>query len=224
MTRTSRSDPSELQIALDNRAFEIQLFWQRSNYFMVLMTALGVGVFAIKDLMYALFISIFATITSWFWYKTNLGSKFWHESWEVEVVNLAKEQNIRSFERPMSDVIEQVRQSLDEASSSGQRGSVQQWLDRQILKKPSVSHYMILLSLTSTALWGIVSLAQAYDLLQSHRVFSLLCCKETPKKAAPSPADKGQKVTRQDLPSKEQKDKSESLPPQPAGSSKLASP
>lgn len=84
MVASKKTEPSELQIALDNRAFEIQLFWQRSNYFMVLMTALGIGVFSINDLKYSLMISIFASITSWFWYKTNLGSKFWHESWEFE--------------------------------------------------------------------------------------------------------------------------------------------
>lgn len=222
MVKSAKSDPSELQIALDNREFEIQLFWQRSNYFLVLMTALGIGVFTIKELKYALIISVFATITSWFWYKTNLGSKFWHESWEVEVVNLAKEQNVRSFERPMSDVIEQVRHSLEEAASSGQRGSVQRWLDRQILKKPSVSYYMILLSLTSTTLWGIVSSVQAYDLLQSHQVLRLLCCKEAAKKATLPPTAQSRKVTKQDPTLNDKKDKPANHTPQPG--STLASP
>ncbi len=170
VSKTS-SSPSELQIALDNRAFEIQLFWQRSNYFMVLMTALGIGAFAIKEPKYALLVSIFASMTSWFWYKTNLGSKFWHESWEVEVVNLAKEQGIRSFERPMPDVIDQVRNSLEDAANYGKRSRLRQFLDRQILKKPSVSHYMILLSLTSTILWGVVSTFQLYDLARAENVF-----------------------------------------------------
>jgi hypothetical protein len=170
MARAKKMEPSELQIALENRAFEIQLFWQRSNYFMVLMTALGIGVFAITDIRYALMISVFATITSWFWYKTNLGSKFWHESWEVEVVNLAREQGIRSFERPTVEVIEQVKSSLEQASNAGDRGAVRRWVDRQILKKPSVSHYMIMLSLTSMVLWGIVSVAQAYDLARSVQI------------------------------------------------------
>lgn len=56
----------ELQIALENRAFEIQLFWQRSNYFLVLMTALGIGVFSIKDELFSFLIAVFASLTSWY--------------------------------------------------------------------------------------------------------------------------------------------------------------
>lgn len=167
MASKPHTNPSELQIALDNRAFEIQMFWQRSNYFLVLMTALGIGVFAIKDSWYSLLISIFATVTSWYWYKTNLGSKFWHESWEVEVVALAKEQGIRSFERPIIDVVAQVKSSFDDAYSSGDKDTVRRWIDRQVLKKPSVSHYMILLSLTSMLLWAIVSISYGVDFARS---------------------------------------------------------
>lgn len=159
-----QSSPSELQIALDNRAFEIQLFWQRSNYFIVLMTALGVGVFTIDIPKYAFFISVFAAISSWYWYKTNLGSKFWQESWEVEVVKLAKELNIRSFERPTPDIIDQVRESLENGWMLSGKGAVRKFIDRQILKKPSVSHYMIMLSLTSMGLWTLVSAFYAIDM------------------------------------------------------------
>ena len=141
------------------------MFWQRSNYFIVLMTALGVGVFAIKDPIYALCLSIFAAISSWYWYKTNLGSKFWQESWEAEVVNLAKEHNIRSFERPTPEIIEQVRISLEQAWVLSGKGIVRRFLDVRIVKKPSVSHYMILLSLTSVALWTLVSVMYIFDIL-----------------------------------------------------------
>lgn len=180
------SNPSELQIALDNRAFEIQLFWQRSNYFLVLMTALGIGVFTIKDTKYAFLISVFATITSWFWYKTNLGSKFWHESWEVEVVALAKEQGIRSFERPTSEIVNQVRQSLEEAHNAGYRSMVRRWLDMKILEKPSVSHYMILLSLTSALLWGSISIFHAVDLVKASGLKFSISRMTDPPQAAPA--------------------------------------
>lgn len=192
LQRNKSPNPTELQIALDNRAFEIQLFWQRSNYFMALMTALGVGVFAIKDTKYALLISIFATITSWYWYKTNLGSKFWHESWEVEVVNLAKEQGIRSFERPTLEVIDQVKKSLEDASASLKRNFVRRWLDRQILKKPSVSHYMILLSLTSSLLWGIISISMSYDLLRQTGLAVVVRSKEAKESQSQRAAKTGQ--------------------------------
>ena len=155
----------ELRIALENRAFEIQLFWQRSNYFLVLMTALGIGVFTIKDPQYAFMIAVFAAVTSWYWYQTNLGSKFWQESWEVEVVELAQRKGIESFKRSTADIRQQVKKSLDDSRQPvGNEGFIQwagrwvrKWIDKQIVKKPSVSHYMILLSLTSMLLWLVVA-------------------------------------------------------------------
>lgn len=151
-----KSHPSELQIALDNRAFEIQLFWQRSNYFLVLITALGVGVFTIHGRIFSAIISAFATISSVYWYKTNLGSKFWQESWEVEVVALARAHKIASFERSTADIIAQVTKSLGEGAN-GDKSRIRRFIDRRIVSKPSVSYYMILLSVTSALIWFTIT-------------------------------------------------------------------
>jgi len=157
-TNASREVAStELKVALDNRAFEIQLFWQRSNYFLVLMTALGVATFSIKDIFFSPILAAFATIASYFWFRTNLGSKFWQESWEVEVVTLAKEQKIRSFERPTSEVIEQVKNSLATEEASNKRPFLRKWVNKRIVEKYSVTYNMILLSLFSTFLWILVT-------------------------------------------------------------------
>lgn len=145
----------ELKIALDNRAFEIQLFWQRSNYFLVLMTALGVGTFSVRDVWFSPIVATFTVVCSFLWFRTNLGSKFWQESWEVEVVLLAKEQKVRAFERPTQEVIEQVEASF--RRSDEHRAFLRRWVDRQIIKKPSVTYHMIKLSLTSTVVWAIVA-------------------------------------------------------------------
>ena len=40
------------KIAVNTRQTEIQLFWQRSNYFMVLNIAIAVGFFALKNESY----------------------------------------------------------------------------------------------------------------------------------------------------------------------------
>lgn len=149
--------PSELKIALDNRAFEIQMFWQRSNYFLVLITAIGVAVFSVKQPFLAALLSVFAALSSFYWYRTNLGSKFWQESWEQEVVKLANEEKIASFERSTSDIVDQVRLSLKESWTSGEKSSLQQFVDGQVITKPSVSYYMILLSITSTLIWICVA-------------------------------------------------------------------
>ena len=143
----------ELEIALENRAFEIQLFWQRSNYFLVLITALGIGVFSINNDFLSLVISISAAISSLFWFTTNLGSKFWQESWEVEVNLLARELNIRAFEKSVDEIVAQVKKSLDDDAKSFMRS----WIDNLTIKKYSVTYNMILLSLFSTIIWIIIS-------------------------------------------------------------------
>lgn len=157
--------PSELKIALDNRTFEIQMFWQRSNYFLVLITAIGVAVFTLKDSLLASILSGFGALSSYFWYKTNLGSKFWHESWEIEVVKLAKKENIASFERPTSEIISQVKKSFDDSWNGGSKSRLQKYLDGKILLKPSVSYYMILLSIASTVVWITVTTVLVCQLL-----------------------------------------------------------
>jgi hypothetical protein len=148
---------TELQVALDNRAFEIQLFWQRSNYFLVLMTALGVATFSVEDIFFSPLVSTFATAASYFWFRTNLGSKFWQESWEVEVVSLAKEQGIRSFERPTAEVIDQVKTSLIGDGLADSRPFLRKWVDTRIARKYSVTYNMILLSMLATLVWGVVT-------------------------------------------------------------------
>ncbi|MEO9601171.1 hypothetical protein [Parasphingorhabdus sp.] len=150
-SKKTKSDRlKELDIALENRAFEIQLFWQRSNYFLVLITALGIGAIAVDDNLLALIITVFGTITSFLWFRTNLGSRFWQESWEVEVNELAEKLGVTSFERPMKDIKEQVRQSL---KGSKKQSFFRRWVDQQIVKKPSVSYHMIILSIVSIAIW-----------------------------------------------------------------------
>jgi hypothetical protein len=148
----------ELKIALDNRAFEIQLFWQRSNYFLILMSALGVGTFSVKDTLLAPAIAAFAALCSYLWFRVNLGSKFWQESWEVEVNLLAKERGIRAFERPMREVREQVRQSLTSGWNEEKHSWLQRWIDSETTKKFSATYHMILLSLFSSILWSSVAI------------------------------------------------------------------
>lgn len=157
MTDIKALEATELKVALDNRAFEIQLFWQRSNYFLVLMTALGVATFSVRDILLSPIVAMFATAASYFWFRTNLGSKFWQESWEVEVIALAKEQGIRSFERPTSEVIEQVKAALD-GGQGKQQNFVRRIVNTLIAKKYSVTHNMILFSMFSTTIWMIITI------------------------------------------------------------------
>lgn len=177
MTAAKDLAATELKIALENRAFEIQLFWQRSNYFLVLMTALGVATFSVKDLYFSPLVAAFTTIASYFWFRTNLGSKFWQESWEVEVVSLAKEQKIRSFERPIAEVIQQVNDSLVGSQGDG-RSFIRKWIDAKIVKKYSVTYNMILLSMFATGVWAVVTIIFTETLVDHYcdlRGWCLIC-------------------------------------------------
>jgi hypothetical protein len=158
---SARAKPSpqadEFRVALDNRAFEIQLFWQRSNYFLVLMSALGIGTFSVKSILISPIISMFAVICSYFWFQTNLGSKFWQEFWEAEVQLLAPNVGAKAFEKTTSEAVDQVRYSLNFGIISNDRRVLRGWIHRKIIEKPSVTYNIILLSLWATVVWAMVS-------------------------------------------------------------------
>lgn len=156
----------ELDIALANRVFEIQSFWLRSNYFLVLLTALGAATFTVDDKVFQLILSMLTTFCAYFWYRTNLGSKFWQESWEVEVNILSEQIGIESFKRSLSKVTDQVRHSLDPTAIH--KGGFRKFIDRQILLKPSVTLNMIALSLMVALVWTVISGILAYRLWDEH--------------------------------------------------------
>lgn len=174
----SISPADELKIALDNRAFEIQLFWQRSNYFLVLMSALGIATFSVKNTAFAPVVSGFAALCSYLWFRVNAGSKFWQESWEVEVNRLAKEQGVRAFERPTLEVRGQVHDSLASGWKTENHSWLQTWVAKQVTRKFSVTYHMMLLSLFSVVMWVLVTLAlvieMTFPLLTPHQSSQVL--------------------------------------------------
>lgn len=145
MLPDSDKNPSELKVALDNRAFEIQLFWQRTNYFLVLITALGIGVFSIDDEIASFIVTLLGVASSFLWFRTNLGSKFWQESWEVEVGLLADELGLSSFSKSITDIKRQVTKSLRDGPVNQEKSKYRKYIDGLILKKYSVTDHMITL-------------------------------------------------------------------------------
>jgi len=67
---------------LDTRNFEISLFWQRSNYFLILNSSLAVGFFNLKAKLYECCLAALGMLASILWFNVNLGSKFWQSRWE----------------------------------------------------------------------------------------------------------------------------------------------
>lgn len=174
---SSKTGPDELKIALDNRVFELQLFWQRSNYFLVLITALGVATFTQKESYISVFTAIFATVASFFWYRTNLGSKFWQQFWENEVERLAALAGVRSFQMK----IEEIRKSVADSLQNTEGKWLKNWINGRILTKPSVTDHMIMLSVFSLLIFAMISATLIVKFLIQHEnwinwVRSLLAC------------------------------------------------
>jgi hypothetical protein len=90
-----KTDPEKvLDIALEIRKFEIELYWKRATYFwLFLATALG-GYFTVLRTTFQqcdekrealLIISCLGFVFPVAWYFVNRASKFWQENWENHV-------------------------------------------------------------------------------------------------------------------------------------------
>jgi hypothetical protein len=139
------------KIALDTRNFEISLFWQRSNYFLVLNTAIGVGYFNAEPYA-SFFLAIFGSIVSFLWFRVNLGSKFWQSRWEQRLSIVEKEiaPSLNFFAAEKTTIYQDVEDNLDVFNH---KGKLRNLLDKMTLTKPSVSLSMTLLSLLFMCIW-----------------------------------------------------------------------
>ena len=157
--------------ALDTRNFEINLFWQRSNYFLVLNTGLALDFFNVKAKGDALILATAGFGVSILWYLVNLGSKFWYSRWEQRLKLVEREYaptlNLFSAERPVINDDVQKCLNIDE-----HRG-LRRILDKQVLKKPSVSVAMIMLSLLFVLGWAALFVLK----LLSKAPGAIPCCK-----------------------------------------------
>jgi|SRR3990172_3034147 len=147
------------RIAYDTRNFEISLFWQRSNYFLVLNSALAVGFFNLQKSLplqhYSLLLAGFGLLASFLWYRVNLGSKFWQSRWEQRLAEIEKvlAPDVKFFSADREIIEEDVKESLHWDSG---KGTFRKWIDKQVLKRPSVSYNMTLLSLLFIIGWVVL--------------------------------------------------------------------
>jgi hypothetical protein len=80
-----------LEIALDTRKFEIELYWKRANYFWLFVASIFVAWNATLDRVVDNFVVMgLGLIVSFAWFCVNRGSKFWQENWENHVYELTK--------------------------------------------------------------------------------------------------------------------------------------
>jgi hypothetical protein len=155
MSQDNEISKEELyRIVLETRNFEISMFWQRSNYFLVLNTAVAAGFFSLKGPAYTIALSLFGLVVSLLWFCVNLGGKFWQSRWEhrLRLVEQDLSPEIQFFSTGWDTIHEDVEEDFNRANHSRLR----QLFDRLALRKPSVSFAMILLSLIFALLWLVL--------------------------------------------------------------------
>lgn len=155
-------EKDRFSLVVSTRSLEIQLFWQRSNYFLVLSTALAFGFFQSKSALYTTPLALLGIAVCWLWYNVNLGSKYWQSRWEEAAWQLEEQMQgkpeSKLFSVPQEEVLEIVKKSL----GRNRHNALERWFDNRILQKPSVTTYMALLPLLFAATWIILLLVSLY--------------------------------------------------------------
>lgn len=136
----------------DTRNLEINLFWQRSNYFLVLNTGIAFGFFNLENRQFSFIFAILGLLASILWFWVCLGGKFWQTRWE---------QRLLEFERehlPGLDFFgaspDRIRADVEKGIAFHKHGWRQRLIYRLALnKKPSVSFSMIQLAALFVVGW-----------------------------------------------------------------------
>jgi len=133
------------KILLETRNLEINLFWQRSNYFLVLNTGIAFGFFNIKEPRFAIVFAIAGFLASLLWFWVCLGGKYWQTRWE---------QRLHDFEKEYLPGLDYFSASPKRLKKDVEKGFAfhtdktwaQKLIYRLALRKPSVSYSMIRLA------------------------------------------------------------------------------
>jgi hypothetical protein len=150
----SKEDSISLEayrVARETRNLEINLFWQRSNYFLVLSTAIAVGFFSRQSDKYAPTLAAFGVVVGALWISVNLGGKFWQSRWEqrLRIVEEQLHPDLNLFSASWETAQDDVRNSFQ----FRKRGRVYRVYSRLVLLKPSVSFAMTALSFAFLLFW-----------------------------------------------------------------------
>ena len=137
---------------LDTRNLEINLFWQRSNYFLVLNTGIAFGFFNLKDGKFAVIFAVMGLLASLLWFWVCLGGKFWQTRWEQRLLEFEKDH------LPGLDFFgaspERIRADVEKGLALNKLRWSQRLVYRLVLNKPSVSYSMIRLSALFIMAWA----------------------------------------------------------------------
>jgi hypothetical protein len=158
------------KMALDTRNLEINLFWQRCNYFLILNSALAYAYLSLKDLNLALPVTVLGFIVCIFWYRVALGSKYWQERWEAKLGEVERSFKVKGtfpldielFGTSWPRIRREVAASLH--NKEHKHTVLESIVAAHILTKPSVTQAMMYLVLTFCAGWVGVFMYQVYQL------------------------------------------------------------
>ncbi len=147
------------EIAAKTRMDEIGLFLSRSNYFLVLQTALAIAVFSGKIIVPAVVftLALFGFIASILWIFAGLSSKYWQSRWEDTVSQLETKlfgTSFKLFNAEDSDNLKGVERSI--GSHKLGHGRLRKFHNRMVLWKPSVTFAMFMLSVAFGIAWSVV--------------------------------------------------------------------
>lgn len=165
--------PFELfKIALETRNLEIDLFWKRSNYFLVLNTAIAVGFFnkAENGNWYAIALALFGLTVSVLWFQVNCGGKFWQSRWEYQLkeaedaLEKQSDKKMNYFSAHINDIKEKVEKFIEDSHQK----SHDNLFNKYILEKYSVSKSMIILSLIFASMWFTTLARSLYYILYNY--------------------------------------------------------
>ncbi|NOH54017.1 hypothetical protein F0266_13830 [Vibrio coralliilyticus] len=147
--------------AFDARNNEINLFWQRCNYFMVLNTAIAIGFFVRGTTdKYSAIICGIGAIVSFAWYLVSIGSKFWQSRWENRLKIIENEigEDINLFSASWEVIESDVKASL----ANNRHKELRKLFNYHVMLKPSVSFTMSLLALFFVFTWLVMLIIQLW--------------------------------------------------------------
>jgi hypothetical protein len=137
------------------RNLEINLFWQRSNYFLVLNTAIALGFFELEHWLHALIFAVLGVAVSLLWVLVCLGSKFWQARWEGRLSEFEREHltTLKFFGVEPSEIADDVEKGLGLSQLRGIKRLLYQFT---LTRRPSVSFSMLLLALLFLVAWLVL--------------------------------------------------------------------
>lgn len=80
------------RILIDTRNLEVNLFWQRANYFLVLNSGIVLAIFNVSKPIHVRVFAAMGILTSLLWFWACLASKYWQTFWAERLADFERKQ------------------------------------------------------------------------------------------------------------------------------------